>query len=111
MPVMKFSETPWETVREGMRRKLMHTEKLMSVLIEFHGGPWDRPDPYHSHPHEQVSCVVRGELLLFIEGEKEQHLREGDMFAVPPDVKHTVRLLTEEACLIDSFHPVREDFL
>jgi len=34
----------------------------------------------------------------------------GDMFAVPPEKKHTIKLLTEKVRLVDSFNPIREDF-
>ncbi|MBN1696925.1 MAG: hypothetical protein JW881_05385 [Spirochaetales bacterium] len=33
------------------------------------------------------------------------------MLAVPSGKKHTVKILTERVRLIDSFHPVRGDFL
>jgi len=111
MPVLKFNEVPYEVVRKGLQRKLIHTPNLMSVLIDFTDGPWDHPEPPHSHPHEQTSCVAEGEIMFFCEGEQDQHLQAGDMFAVPSGKKHTIRLLTEKARLVDSFHPVREDFL
>ncbi len=111
MAILKFDKTPYEDVREGLKRKIIHTEKLMSVLIDFTNGPWKTPDPFHSHPHEQISYLAKGTILLFCEGEEEQILTEGDMFAIPSGKKHTIQLLTEEARLIDSFTPLREDFL
>jgi len=33
------------------------------------------------------------------------------MFAIPSGLKHTIKLLTKNVRLIDSFYPVREDFL
>lgn len=83
----------------------------MSVLIDFSNGPWNNPEPPHSHPHEQISYVVSGEIIFYCEGEDEQHLIAGDMFAVSSGKKHTIKLLTKEVRLIDSFTPVREDFL
>ena len=50
-------------------------------------------------------------IIFYCEGEPEQHLKEGDMFAVPSGKNHTIKLLTREARLIDSFNPIREDFL
>jgi quercetin dioxygenase-like cupin family protein len=111
MAVLKFDEVPYEVVREGLQRKIIHTPNLMSVLIDFTDGPWDIPEPPHSHPHEQISFVAEGEIMFFCEGEQDQHLKAGDMFAVPSGKKHTIRLLTERARLVDSFHPLREDFL
>jgi quercetin dioxygenase-like cupin family protein len=83
----------------------------MTVLIDFSNGPWDGPEPPHSHPHEQTSYVAEGEIIFYCEGEKGQHLKAGDMFAVPSGKMHTVKLLTPRVRLVDSFTPVREDFL
>ena len=110
MTVLKFNDIPYEKIREGLQRKIIHTEKLMTVLIDFSDGPWKHPEPPHSHPHEQTSYVAEGEILFICEGEEDQQLKAGDMFAVTSGKKHTIKLLTEKARLVDSFHPVREDF-
>ena len=111
MAVLKFDEVPYEIVREGLQRKIIHTEGLMTVLIDFTDGPWEEREPPHSHPHEQTSYVAEGEIIFYCEDEPDQHLKAGDMFAVPPDKKHTIKLLTHRARLVDSFQPIREDFL
>jgi quercetin dioxygenase-like cupin family protein len=111
MAVLKFSEVPYEVVRNGLQRKIIHTDHLMTVLIDFSDGPWEEPEPPHSHPHEQTSYVAEGEIIFFCEGEADQHLKAGDMFAVPSGRKHTIKLLTEKVRLVDSFNPIREDFL
>lgn len=111
MPVLKFDEESYEVVRAGLQRKIIHTPNLMTVLIEFTDGPWDSPEPPHSHPHEQTSYVAEGEIVFYCEGEADQHLKPGDMFAVPSGKKHTIKLLSESARLVDSFNPIREDFL
>jgi len=111
MPVLKFDETPYEKVKENVQRKLIHTDNLMTVIIDFSGGPWEEADPPHSHPHEQISYVASGEIIFSCEGEPDQHLKAGDMFAVQPDKKHTVRILTETVRLVDNFNPIREEFL
>ena len=111
MATLLFDKVPYEIVREGLQRKIIYTGNLMNVLIDFTNGPWDQPEPYHSHPHEQTSYIAGGEILFFCEGEKEQHLKEGDMFAVPSGFRHTIQLLTKEVRLVDSFTPIREDFL
>lgn len=111
MAVLKFDEVPYEKLKEGLQRKIIHTNNLMSVLIDFSNGPWDEPEPPHSHPHEQISYVAEGEIIFYCEGEEDQHLKAGDMFAVPSGKKHTVKLLTEKVRLVDSFNPLREEFL
>jgi quercetin dioxygenase-like cupin family protein len=94
----------------GRKRYIDHTDRLMMVVIDFHDGPSDKPDPPHSHPHEQVSYVVTGELEVHI-GDQITKLFPGDIFTVPPDVPHTIQLLSEHVRLVDTFTPLREDFL
>ena len=111
MAVLKFDEVPYEKVREGLQRKIIHIDNLMTVLIDFTDGPWDEPEPPHSHTHEQTSYVAEGEIIFYCEGQPDQHLKAGDMFAAPSGKKHTVKLLTKKVRLVDSFTPIREDFL
>jgi quercetin dioxygenase-like cupin family protein len=57
------------------------------------------------HPHEQVSSAAAGEVIFFLDGEPTQ-LGPGDMFTVPPDVPHTVQVLTSHVRLVDTFTPL-----
>lgn len=111
MPVLIFDSEKYFEVKKNVRRKILHNQNLMTVLIDFTGGPWKEPDPPHSHPHEQVTYIAEGEIIFFCEGEKDQKLKAGDMFSVPSGKEHTIQLLSEKARLIDSFYPLREDFL
>jgi len=38
-------------------------------------------------------------------------LKAGDVFCVPSGKQHTIKLLSEKARLVDSFNPIREDFI
>lgn len=111
MSVLKFTESKPQKVRHGLERRNIYTSNLMTVIVDFSDGPWAEAEPFHSHPHEQTSYIAEGEVIFYCEGESEQHLILGDMFAVPSGKKHTIKLLTKTARLIDSFNPVREDFL
>ena len=111
MPVLKAADTAPNVFRDGASRTLLHTENLMVVVIDFYNGPWDEPDPFHQHLHEQVTYVASGDILFLCEGEKDQILQAGDMFAVSSGKPHTIKLLSKKARLVDSFTPVREDFL
>lgn len=111
MSVVKFKESKVELVREGLERRIIFTPNLMTVIVDFSDGPWDEAEPFHSHPHEQASYVARGEIIFYCEGEPEQHLQEGDMFAATSGQKHTIRLLSPTARLIDSFNPIRKEFI
>ena len=111
MGILKFENTPYEEVQPGLNRKIIHTNNLMTVLIDFTGGPWDEPDPMHHHLHEQISYVAAGTIIFFCEGEVPVKLETGDLFSVASGVPHSIQLLSETARLIDSFNPIREDFI
>ena len=110
MTTLKYSETPSTRFRPGGERRLGYTDHLMMVSVDFYDGPQSQPDPLHSHPHEQVSYVVEGEIIFVMEGQQTQ-LGPGDMFLIPSSVPHTIQLLTKHVRLIDCFTPIREDFL
>jgi quercetin dioxygenase-like cupin family protein len=111
MSVLKFAETSPEVVRPGLERRIIFTSNLMTVIVDFTDGPWAEAEPYHSHPHEQTSYVESGEIIFYCEDEPEQFLKAGDLFGVPSGKKHTIRLLSEKARLIDSFNPIRQEFI
>lgn len=98
-------------VKPGVSRSVVHTDHLMVAIIDFTDGPWAEPEPFHSHPHEQISYVAEGEILFYCEQEPPQTLKVGDVFAVESGKKHAVRLLSARARLVDSFSPIRQDFL
>ena len=66
--------------------------------------------PAHSHPHEQVSYVAEGEIILLLD-DQETRLGAGDVFLVPSGRPHSIQQLTEHVRLVDCFTPIREDFL
>jgi quercetin dioxygenase-like cupin family protein len=110
MGIVKFSDATVTPIGAGRSRYLAHTDHLMTVVVDFNDGPASVPDPPHSHPHEQVSYVAAGELILIMGAEKTR-LVAGDLFTVPANVPHAVQTLTPHVRLIDAFNPIREDFL
>jgi quercetin dioxygenase-like cupin family protein len=97
-------------VSPDLERRIAHLENLMVVVCDFTNGPMKNPDPPHSHPHEQITYVAEGELKFFKEG-KELHLVKGDIISVPSGVSHCIQTNTRDVRLVDSFSPVRQDFL
>jgi mannose-6-phosphate isomerase-like protein (cupin superfamily) len=102
---------PAVEIKPGVFRSVIHTDHLMVAILDFTNGPWAEPELFHSHPHEQVSYVAEGEIVFYCEGAPEQRLKAGDVFAVESGKKHTIRVLTPRVRLVDSFSPIREDFL
>ena len=93
MGTLKRSEITPHPIAAGRTRYLANTPNVMVVVVDFNDGPAARPDPPHSHPHEQASYVAAGELVLHMDGEKIR-LKEGDLFTVPSGVPHAVQTLT-----------------
>lgn len=111
MAVLKQAESNPITIRPGVKRSFIYTNNLMMAVIDFSNGPWDEPEPMHHHIHEQITYVAEGEIIFLCEGEGNQRLRAGDIFCVPSGKDHTIRLLSKTARLIDSFSPIRKEFL
>jgi len=85
MGIVKPSEITVTPISAGRSRYLAHTDHLMAAVVDFNDGPASAPDPPHSHPHEQVSYVAAGEIILVMGAEKTR-LSSGDLFTVPADV-------------------------
>lgn len=111
MKVIKNNEG-FEAVNSNpsLMRKVVHLDHLMVTIIEFLNGPMEVPDPPHKHVHEQITYVAAGSLKFFIE-DREYLLQEGDVFKVASNLNHSIQTLTEYVKLVDSFTPLREDFI
>ncbi|WP_025762062.1 cupin domain-containing protein [Dyadobacter tibetensis] len=104
---IKDQELDWETVGEGVRRKIMaYDETMMLVKVSFQKGSIGA---IHDHIHRQMSYVERGSFEVTIGGE-QNILGQGDVFFVQPGVLHGV-LCLEAGILVDIFNPMRKDFL
>jgi quercetin dioxygenase-like cupin family protein len=110
MGTLKHNEATREMVGTKRLRYLTHTDNLMMAVIDFNDGPTSEPDPPHDHPHEQVTYVAAGEILFFYDG-LPIRLGPGDMYTVPPNIPHSIQLLTAHVRLVDTFTPLRQDFL
>ena len=104
---IRNSDVPLEKVGEGVTRQIMgYDSDLMLVKVNFTKGGIGYA---HNHVHQQVSYVMEGKFEVEIEGKKEI-LEKGDAFVVPSNVMHGAVCL-EDGILIDTFSPMREDFL
>lgn len=110
MPFNEEDQIIQEKISRDFERTIAHLENLMVVVCDFTNGPMKNPDPPHSHPHEQITYVAEGELLFF-KSNKEFKLKKGDIITVPSGIQHCIQTLSSHVKLIDSFHPVRKDFL
>ena len=105
--LIKSSHQEWELVAPGISRKITgYNDKIMMVLVKFDKGGVGAP---HSHPHSQSTYVESGVFEVQI-GDKVQLLKAGDCFLAPPNTTHGV-VCKKAGILVDTFSPVREDFL
>ncbi|MFR9523483.1 MAG: cupin domain-containing protein [Rikenellaceae bacterium] len=101
------SELNWENPAPGVTRQIMgYDGQLMLVKVAFESGA---VAAVHSHYHSQSSYVASGKYEVMVAGETKT-LSAGDGFYTEPDVEHGVTCI-EEGIVIDTFAPVRVDFL
>lgn len=101
----------WENVEEktvipGYHGRFVHSKNMTFALWRVDAGS---PVPEHSHPHEQMTEVLEGELEFTIDG-KTQIMKAGSIAIIPPHAVHSGRAITN-CRLFDVFYPLREDYL
>lgn len=99
----------WDNLPEkeffpGLFAKIVHTDNMSLIRWRILK---DAKLPEHSHPHEQVTFVLNGELLLTVD-KKEYLLKKGDYLPIKSNLVHS-GLAKSEVDVIDIFNPVRED--
>lgn len=101
------NELAWENPAPGIQRQIMaYDGQLMMVKVKFETGAIGTP---HTHYHTQGTYVACGKFELTI-GSEKRVLGAGDGYYVAPDVPHGCVCL-EAGVLIDTFSPMRQDFL
>ncbi|WP_375437810.1 cupin domain-containing protein [uncultured Hymenobacter sp.] len=98
---------PWTQVAEGMRRQVLaYDPQMMLVRVAFEKGGIGA---LHHHVHTQMTYVESG-IFKSTVGEETRVMRAGDVFYAPSNVWHSVECL-EAGMLLDTFSPMREDFI
>jgi quercetin dioxygenase-like cupin family protein len=104
--VTSFSELRRFKLVEGVSAQALFGERAMLNLVEL--GP-NAVVPTHSHPHEQLGVVLRGELSLVVAGQAHL-LTEMDAYTLPGGLEHQAQAGPQGALVLDVFQPVREDY-
>jgi quercetin dioxygenase-like cupin family protein len=90
----------------GLTRKTLATGQSM-MICEFTFDS-DVIIPIHSHPNEQVGYIVKGHVIMTIDG-KKYDLYQGDSYSAPSNIPHGAHTI-EPTIIIDTFSPPREDY-
>lgn len=105
MPFADYDAIVPREIAPGFLARFIHSDRVTLARVEVKVGS---TLPTHSHPHEQFTTVIAGELELTVAGETRV-LRPGAVAAIPGGVPHSARAITN--CeVFDVFHPVREDY-
>ncbi len=97
----------WEELGGGVSRKMLgYDNQIMMVLVKFEKGAVGSP---HSHFHTQATYCASGKFEFEIDGVK-QVVNAGDGVYIEPNLVHSA-VCIEAGILIDTFSPVRENFL
>jgi quercetin dioxygenase-like cupin family protein len=107
MPFFSFNDSKYKDVVPGVRMRSAHLEKAMLTYFELES---EAVVPAHSHPHEQITLVLEGELEFTMEGET-RILRKGEGVSIPPNIEHKAVVLSQPVKAVDAWYPVREDYV
>ncbi len=105
MPFINYNTKPQVNIFPGVHSTMEHSEKISYGCVSLDEGVIV---PVHSHPHEQWTYIVEGQMEFTLNGET-QLLLPGMGAYIPSNALHGAAAIT--ACkVIDVFTPVREDY-
>ena len=100
-----FNEVKGKEIVPGFYGRFVHGENMTLSFVDIKQGS---QLPEHSHPHEQITYILEGELDMVIGGEK-MLLTSGMVHVIPGNVPHSAYARTAVKAL-DAFSPVREEY-
>ena len=105
MPFHNPETRPFKELFQGVHTRTFWGEAHLLSLVDLDANT---TLPSHSHPHEQSTIVLFGE-LEFVLGEETQTLKAGELVVIPGGVEHFVKVGPVPTRVLDVFVPVRED--
>ena len=103
--VMLLHKVELKEYGKGVKADFVHSE---NVTVAFWSIPEGTSLPAHDHPHEQIVNLREGEFELTV-GNETERLTSGSVVVIPSGIVHSCRAVTQ-CRVIDTLHPVREDF-
>lgn len=107
----KLSKTAWDDVKleqmsDSISRRFIHGDRVMVAEVRLKKGS---VVPEHHHESEQVTWIMKGELLFEIEG-KEIRVKAGEVLVIPSQTPHKATAM-EDTIDMDLFSPIRHDWI
>jgi quercetin dioxygenase-like cupin family protein len=112
----KDSEIKLDRVDDNtLRKTLAYGDGLMNTLCIFERGlDVNATIPFHQHEQVQTTYVLKGSFkfaIKYADHVDVQTVNVGDSIYFPSNHEHGCIPLEDDSRLIDSFNPIREDFL
>ena len=105
----RWDDMPREALKEGIKRRLVSTERMMIAHVYLDEGA---VVPRHEHENEQLTYILDGTLRFWL-GEDESQVVDvhaGEILHIPSWVPHRAEAL-EPTLDCDIFCPPRQDWL
>src|SRR5690348_189041 len=105
----KWDEIPRENVSPLLDRRLITGDRMMIAHVYLKKGCIV---PKHSHPNEQITYILEGELKFWIGEDQSEivHVKAGEVLTIPSNVPHKAEAL-EDTLDVDIFDPPRQDWI
>ncbi len=105
MPFHKIDSLTTQPIIPGFLGRMIHMETMTFSHWTVEKGA---ELPAHSHPHEQISLLIKGKFGFTLDGEYRE-VTPGMVVIIPSNAKHKGTAL-EDCEIVDIFSPVREDY-
>jgi quercetin dioxygenase-like cupin family protein len=100
-----INDIPEKQLVPGIVGQYLHGDKCSFGWVTLKAGSQFTT---HHHPHEQVTCILEGELEMIIGGVTKL-LTPGMVEVIPGGVPHSA-IVRKDSIVIDVFSPVREEY-
>ena len=91
---------------KGITVKSAHLDNVMMTYMEF--AP-DTDLTEHAHPHEQITMILHGKLLMTVDG-RTKTMHKGDVVTIPPNKTHSAKSLEQPTIAVDAWSPPRKEY-
>lgn len=104
--VVRVSDVPVVSLMPGANSHIVAGTNMTLSFVTLEAN---RYYPIHSHPHEQMVIVLKGEIDAIVEGYRYR-VREGEVFPIGGGVAHGMYTLGQQCVVLEVFSPARTEF-